>query len=313
MDSRQNKRFESALYAVNEKTARVLRAVSLELKEEIQEIRLRTNKFLSVTIKGQSFFVCKNSEISVVPNENCVLLSQNDVEESFKLLIRGSVYSHLSEIKEGYIMMRYGHRAGICGSFTKTGNMSHISSINIRISKQVFGCADEIFKGYTNGGLLIAGPPGSGKTTVLRDFIRQMSMGTKFPAKRVCVVDTRGEISASYLGESFNDLGQNTDILVGYEKHKGFLMAVRTMFPDIVAFDEFGTKEELDNISEGFLSGVNVALTAHINNEYDLVERKITNSLLKSGAINTVAVLYGSPFKKMSVLTVGQVLKQCGQ
>lgn len=302
------KRFESALYGVSQSVARVLFCLDSSVKARVQEIRLRAEKPLALTIDNDCFYVTKNAQIVQKPNDSLFTVKSLFVQESFKQLIRGSVYSHLNEIKEGYIMMRHGHRAGICGSFTKSGNMSNISSVNIRISREIFGAADELLKVYCGGGILIAGPPGSGKTTVLRDFIRQVSSGKTGIAKRVCVVDTRGEISASYLGESFNDLGENTDVLVGYEKKDGFVMAIRTMFPQMVAFDEFGTTEELEGIAEGFLSGVDVALTAHISSQEDLMKRDNTKRLLLSGAINTVAILSGFPFKNTVVKKVSEVV-----
>lgn len=303
------KRFDSALYGLPQSIARVLSLLSTDIKASVQEIRLRSEKPLALTINNKCVFVSRDSKIKEEQDASLLIVKSAQVQESFKLLIRGSVYSHLSEIKEGYIMMRHGHRAGICGSFTKSGNMSNVSSVNIRISKEVFGAADSIIKAYNGKGVLIAGPPGSGKTTVLRDFVRQLSSGINTTAKRVCVVDTRGEISASYLGECFNDLGQNTDVLIGYGKKQGFLMAIRTMFPQMVAFDEFGTKEELDGIAEGFLSGVEVALTAHINCEEDLMKRDITRSLLLSGVIGTVVILSGYPFEKITVKSVEEVIR----
>lgn len=312
MESAEEKRFESALYAISAEAVRPLMLLEGSVKSQIQEIRLRLGKPLTVTTEGRVFYVTEEGKLTSTNSCECFKVRSEHIKETFKQLIRGSVYSHLNEIKEGYIMMRYGHRAGICGTFTKSGNMSNISSVNIRVSRQIFGAADEIVSHYSGGGVLIAGPPASGKTTVLRDFIRQMSSGKIFSPKRICVIDTRGEISASFLGESFNDLGENTDVLIGYEKAKGFEMAIRTMSPDIVAFDEFATNEELESVSQGFMSGVNVALTAHINSENDLIRRSVTKNLLLSGVIDTVAILQGYPFEKISVKKTNQVLCKCG-
>ena len=308
----EEKRFDSCLYGVCPSLSKTLSKIDPFLKQDVQEIRLRAGKPLALTVKNKILYVSENGECKSTA-ENAQKVTLNDVQESFKLLIRGSVYSHLSEIKEGYIMMRYGHRAGICGSFTKTGNISNVSSVNIRISREIKGAANQLLKAYNGGGVLIAGPPASGKTTVLRDFIRGIASAETENPKRVCLVDTRGEISASFLGECFNDLGENCDVLVGFEKSKGFLMAIRTMFPNIVAFDEIGTNEELEGVMQGFMSGVDVVVTAHVGNEADLMRREITKKLLQSGAITTVALLSGYPFCNTVIKTADEVLKQCGQ
>lgn len=308
----REKRFDSALYGVCPSVAAALANIDVHIKVSVQEIRLRAGKPLALTVKNKCLYVSKNGEC-LATSENALILTARDISESFKQLIRGSVYSHLNEIKEGYIMMRYGHRAGICGSYTKTGNMSNISSINIRISREIKGSANTLLNAYNGGGVLIAGPPASGKTTVLRDFIRGIASSNYKNSKRVCLVDTRGEISASFLGECFNDLGDNCDVLIGFEKSKGFLMAIRTMFPNIVAFDEIGTTEELENIMQGFMSGVDVVVTAHIGSEEDLLKREITKKLLQSGVIQTVVLLNGYPFENTVIKTAEEVLKQCGR
>ncbi len=300
-------KFNSALFGVSERIASVLINIKGEEKEKVQEIRLRRNKAVALTLCGENFYLLKNARLVKDVNADCVFANKEDITESFKLLVRSSVYSHLEEIKEGYVIMKGGHRAGLCGSFLSNGSMGNISSVNIRVSREVLGCAQKIADCYFGGGLLIAGPPGSGKTTLLRDFIRIMA-----GEKRICVVDSRGEISASYLGESFNDLGQNTDVLVGYPKDKGLFMAVRTMFPQIVAFDEFSTFSEYKEISQGFLLGVDIVSTVHIGCEADLLLRPLTQKLLTSGAIKTVALLNGSPFKEIVIKSVDELVKECG-
>ena len=61
---------------------------------------------------------------------------------------------------------------------------------------------------------LIISPPRCGKTTLLRDLIRQLSDGTEeFPGCTVGVVDERSEIGGSYQGIPQNDVGVRTDLL----------------------------------------------------------------------------------------------------
>ena len=65
--------------------------------------------------------------------------------------------------------------------------------------------------------MLIAGP-GMGKTTLLRDLIRQLSDGFVLDSRKiqgytVGVVDERSEIAGCFLGEPQNDVGMRTDVL----------------------------------------------------------------------------------------------------
>ena len=301
------KRFDSAVGFICGEIACVLQKLSVLVKENTQEIRLRRGKAVTLTQNEENFYLLKNGNLTNKVNKDCVFVTKEDIEKTFKLLVRSSVYSHLEEIKEGFVIMPYGHRAGICGTLLQNGGMGNISSVNIRIARQIIGCAKEIAKAYSGGGLLIAGPPGSGKTTLLRDFIRITAN-----EKRVCVVDTRGELSASCMGECFNDLGQNADVLVGYPKDKGLFMALRTMFPQMIAFDEFSTLSELNEISQGFLSGVDVALTAHIGNEDQLIKRELTKKLINSGAIKTVILLSGFKNREIIIKDADELVKKCG-
>lgn len=274
-------RFEEVLYAVCGRIRDTLQKIPPEYKQKTDEIRLRTGKPLVLTIDGKACYLNSDGKISSGLQSNTVFANSHDLCESFRFLCGGSVYAHENELQNGFVMMKNGCRAGVCGTFK--GTVQEITSLNIRIAREIFSAAETLIKEYSSGGLLICGPPLSGKTTVLRDFIRRISN----KGNSVCVIDSRGEIS----GGLQNDLGLCTDVLIIPDKAQGCEMALRTMNPDLIAFDEIGTESELAEVLQSFNSGVSVVTTAHITSKQELLKRSITKRLLQSGAINQVAVL----------------------
>lgn len=288
---KDNKRFDSVLYAVSDRTKNILEKLSPTVKANTCEIRMRLDLPLAITVGSETVFIRENGQTQFFLSDGLFMITKSDLEESFKKLCNNSVFAHEDELKNGFVIMKNGNRAGICGTLSTAGTIRDISSVNLRIAREINGSANEIVRNYKNSGLLIAGPPGSGKTTVLRDFIRQVSNGNCGRLRRVSVIDSRCEISGSCLGKSLNDLGANTDVIITENKSEGIEIALRTMFPDIIAFDEIGTADELKSVSESFCSGVNIVTTAHAGSINELKYRSVTNSLLTSQAINQVAFL----------------------
>ncbi len=305
IEMKKDSRFDSALRVLPWQMAKILEKLPEKTKEQTREIRLRLGSPLSLTVKDKCLFVDENSSLLERPTYSTVYVQKTDLEETFKFLCRGSVYAHKSELKEGFIRMPMGNRAGVCGRIVGE-QISEVSSINIRIARQIFGAADDIVKVYDGGGVLIAGPPAAGKTTVLRDLIRQLSSGQTGKVYRVSVVDTRGELAGAGERGSENDLGAASDVLSGVEKAMGIEIAVRTLNPEIVAFDEVSLSAEIEKISEGFYSGVSIVTTAHAGSVEELKERSVTRKLLDSGVISTVVFLKAVG-EKPQILRVSRV------
>ena len=280
-------RFDGVLYGVSEDLREVLFNVSTVVKKSAEEIRLRANQPVALTVMGQTVFVKKSGQTCKNPQEGMVYVTKNDVKESFRLLSNNSVFSREEELKNGYLRLRNGSRAGVFGTVTPKGMMDDINSINIRIAREIRGVATKLASSFRGEGWLIAGPPASGKTTILRDFIRQISSGNIGRLYRVSVIDSRGEIG----GFGGNSLGYGTDIVNCEDKAKGMEIALRTMFPEVLAFDEIGTVAEFNRVKECFNAGVSVITTAHIGELSELLKRDVTRELLLSGAIKRVAIL----------------------
>lgn len=285
-----NNEFDTVILQISDKLQRTLSFLPENIKQSTEEIRLRAGLPVCLTVSGRVMFVLKNSSVSEKNSDECLIASHDDLQQTLLLLCNNSVYLHESEIKQGYISLLHGNRAGVCGVFNADGIITSISSVNIRIARQIFGCAEPLLN-YTDGGLLICGPPASGKTTILRDLIRLLSNGKNGRYKRVAVIDGRGEISGGFGDNSFNDLGINTDVLYMQNKALGTEIALRTMFPDVIAFDEIGTPQELKGVMACFNAGVDIITTAHCKNKRDIMRRSVTANMVKSGAVSRVALL----------------------
>lgn len=288
---RNSKRFDACVESLDREIKNILISLPETVKESAQEIRLREGLPIALTVSGDVVYPRIDGQVSFYINEALPKTDGKQLEETFRLLCRGSVYAHTEELKNGFIAMKNGCRAGVCGTLNENGFMRDITSINIRIAHQVWGAANDIIANYTGGGLLIAGPPGSGKTTVLRDLIRQISSGVCGKYRRIAVIDSRCELSGAKGSTLSNELGANTDVLITADKAAGIEIALRTMFPEIIAFDEIGNSKELEGVRQSFNSGVEVITTAHIGSVEDLLVRPVTRELIMSGAIKTVAIL----------------------
>ncbi len=317
--SDNNSSFESAACILCDEIRSAVLSVPDSKKNSVQEIRLRTGKPIALTDGTTTMFLDKNGRILYSLSENALKITQRQLYDTFRRLCSYSVYSFQDEIRNGFITIKGGHRVGLCGTaVTSDGTVSavnDISSLNIRISREIKGVSEELLRlTYPfKGGILIAGAPSSGKTTLLRDLACNLSLGRGCKIMRTAVIDERGELSGTYNGNPYNDLGL-CDVLNGYPKGEGIIQAIRSLSPQIIICDELGADEDIRLVSQGLNAGVTVISTIHASDREELFRRRQARELIRTGAFANAVILDGSDrpcrIKEVIPLTCSDVLSQ---
>lgn len=270
--------FEQAVEYLSPIKAQML-SLPKNIIQTAQEIRLRANRPIIIQTPCGMY-------------KTGIIVGAEDLAQCMQAFCDYSIHSFGRELCGGYITLRGGHRAGFCGTAIYTDNkistIKDISSINLRIAREHLGCAleieDRLFGTSAPKGLLIAGTPLSGKTTVLRDLCRLL--GERY---KLSVIDERGEIGGVYKGEPQLDVGINTDILNGFDKSDGFICAIRAMSPQYIVCDEIG--QQAQNVAECMNNGTGIIVTAHCADKYEAQMSQNITTLLKTGAISHVVFL----------------------
>ncbi|MBC7960035.1 MAG: stage III sporulation protein AA [Vallitaleaceae bacterium] len=255
----------------------------------LQEIRLRVGKPILIYFNNKEFFIGPQSKLTTNWQEQSLITTGQDIKEVLEAISQHSLYAFEEDIKGGYITIDGGHRIGLAGKVVleagRVKTIRNVSCVNIRISHEVKGCADRILPYLIHNGsllhTLIISPPKCGKTTLLRDLIRQVSNGSKLiEGMTVGVVDERSELGGCYRGIPQNDLGIRTDILDSCSKGEGLLMLIRAMAPKVIAVDEIGSKEDVDAIEYALSAGCKIICTLHAESLEELKEKPRVKELM---------------------------------
>lgn len=268
--------------------------LSEEIKDKLdslEEIRLRVDRPIVLKFRDTDKVIKYN-------------VTTEDILSTLQILCENSIYSYQNQIAEGFITIKGGHRIGISGSCAiengKVINIRYIYSLNFRIARQVIGSSNLVLKHILNlennsiYNTLIISAPGTGKTTILRDIIRQLSTGIKeikFLAINVGVVDERGEIAAMYKGIPQNDIGIKTDIIENVSKSIGIKMLIRSMAPKVIVADEIGKREDIEAIHYAICSGCRGIFTAHGSNFADVSLNPVIHNLIETHTIERLVFL----------------------
>lgn len=260
--------------------------------ENCEEIRIRVGKGIIFKNFDEELFLDIYNNLTLNQN-NIYIPTKEDILNSIEIMSEYSIYAIENELKNGFISLEGGFRVGIVGKVIleneKIKTIKNISSINIRIAREKRGCSKEVL-GYILNPLkstIIISPPNCGKTTLLRDIIRNIS-DFKY---NVSLIDERSEIASIHNGQASLDVGIRTDILDKCPKAEGIYILLRSMSPDVIALDELGGDKDVEAVEKISNCGIKIICTMHAKDIEDIKQKKSMQKLLDNKIFERYIVL----------------------
>ena len=244
---------------------RIERLLSNYNTDAITEIRLR---------KGKPLVIFQGKE-KIYPRSDAgqYTVTGDDIEKVLGFATDFSLYAVNDRLTKGYLV-KDGVRIGVGGfGVMEQGKILSIKDVNtlvLRIPHQIKGCAEPLIPVIcphsSPKSTLIISPPGAGKTTILRDMARLVSMSVN-----TLIIDERFEIAGV---NCTLDVGES-EVISGVDKNVAYEFAIRTMSPDVIITDEVFSKAEVDSVEDVIRSGVKIFATIHGNDINSIKNSKI--------------------------------------
>ncbi len=290
----------------------VLSKLGNEFSDSVEEIRLRVSKPLMVYTCDKGYFIGTDG----VSGSQRIIVETDDVEMTFNAITGKSPYAYEDEIRQGFLTLENGIRAGIAGSASQSeGNTKiykSISGINFRIPREAVGISKKLLQYISTGNrllnTLVISSPKLGKTTLVRDIARCAGNGLGLPPLKVSLIDERQELAASVYGRPLFDVGVETDVISGVLKHQGAFMALRSLSPDVIVTDEIGKSADLEALREVANAGVAMVTTAHAPDLKGLLNRLFFRKIFDERLFDMYVVLSAA----LGRITVAQIHDNSG-
>lgn len=280
----------------------------------VTEIRLRSGRPLQLTLPDGAAFLLPDGTLCAQARPEALTVSHRQLNECFMALCQFSVHSIEQELAQGFFTIDGGHRVGVagtavCGPEGGIQRLKNPTSLCIRIARAPRAALPPALAELLRPpcpGLILAGAPGSGKTTVLRGCGELLSQ----LGRRVVAVDERRELWPAAADGFAHRPPDRCDVLSGCPKHLGILMALRSLSPQVLLCDEVGSAADTAALAAGANAGVGLIVTIHARAPAELLRRPQARLLLATGAFAQIAFLCGAqqPGRLREVVDVDSLL-----
>ena len=224
-----------------------------------------------------------------------ILLTSMDADgmkRLMKSLTRGRMHALGECVRQGYVPLAGGMRAGLSGRAIVQGGavagLDDISGVCIRVARDVEGAAagviGRIMRGDRVRSTLILSAPGLGKTTLLRDAARHMIRA----GLNVAVADERGELAGPGM-----DMLPGADVMSMMRKADAINMLIRTMRPDVIVTDELGAEGDARAAADAVRCGTAILASAHARTIAHASARRELGEALRAGLFERIVIISG--------------------